>query len=75
MIQYKDGIFCKTCGSLLQIPLSENTFHCLNCDQKFPVNSLKYQTFETVKEYKDKAWLGKKEEEITKDEQTIEQKC
>lgn len=85
MKNYKTGIFCEKCGSLVSIPLIKNNIECTMCENKTNLKDLKLEYFKAEKNYPSKKkWVedfqnrNKMETEETKEEkilETIEQKC
>ena len=83
MIQYKNGLFCETCGSYVEMPISEDFIHCLRCKKVTSLLDLNLDYFKEEKVYsKNKDWIQDYYSNIPSDHQkkvdeepTIEQQC
>lgn len=82
MKNYKTGIFCEKCGSLVTIPLIKNYIECTMCENKTNLKDLKLEYFKAEKNYPSKkSWLEdfqNKNKKVKKEKvvlETIEQKC
>jgi DNA-directed RNA polymerase I subunit RPA12 len=83
MHQYKNGLFCSTCGSFLEMPLVENEISCPRCRNSTPLAELRLEHFREEKIFsRRKPWIqeyydGLPKEALAeaKDEPTIEQQC
>ena len=83
MIQYKNGLFCATCGTFVEMPLIDNHIHCAKCKISISLLDLQLDSFKEEKNYgRNKGWIqeyyAEEPQKLThKDgnEPTIEQSC